>query len=99
MPHENQRNPLDNPKVKQEKTEAQKGQLEEGMATPSSVPTATENPTAREAWWATGHGLTKNLTQLSDSACMRRGAESLTLSHKDREKGLGDLNPGLMPKP
>ena len=37
MPHENQRNPLDNPKAKQEKTEAQRGQLEEGMATPSSV--------------------------------------------------------------
>lgn len=99
MPHENQQNPLDNPKVKQEKTEAQRGQLEEGMATRSGSPTATENPTARGAWWATGDGLTKTLTQPSDSVCMRRGAESLTLSHKEREKGLGDLNPGLMPKP
>ena len=46
-----------------------------------------------------GHRLEKNLTQLSNSACVCRGAKSLALSHEDREKGLGDLNPGLMPKP
>ena len=46
-----------------------------------------------------GHRLEKNLPQLSNSACVRRGAKSLALSHKHREKGLGDLNPGLMPKP
>ena len=69
------------------------------MATPSSIPTATENPMAKGAWRAIGHGLTKNLTQLSDSACTHRGAKSLALSHKDKEKGLRDLNLGLMPKP
>jgi len=39
--------------------------LEEGMATHSSIP-AGKNPTNREAWWATVHGVAKSRTQLSE---------------------------------
>ena len=39
--------------------------LEEGMATHSSV-LAWRIPMDRRVWWATVHGVTKSLTQLSD---------------------------------
>ena len=39
--------------------------LEKGMATLSSV-LAWRIPMDRRAWWATGHGVTKSLTQPSD---------------------------------
>ena len=35
--------------------------LENGMATHSSI-LASKIPMDREAWWATDHGVTKNLT-------------------------------------
>ena len=40
------------------------GPLEEGMATYSSI-CAWRIPMNRGAWWATVHGVTKSLTQLS----------------------------------
>ena len=39
--------------------------LQEGMATHSSI-LAWRVPMAREAWWATIHGLTKSQTQLTE---------------------------------
>ena len=39
--------------------------LEEGMATHASI-LVCKNPTDREAWWATVHGVAKSWTGLSD---------------------------------
>ena len=60
-----------NPPAKKEPQEiraqslGQEDLLEEEMATHSSI-LAWENPIDRESWRATGHGVPKSCTQLSD---------------------------------
>ena len=46
----------------------QEDALEKRMATHSSI-FCPENPTDREAWWATVHGVAKSRTPLSDQHC------------------------------
>ena len=50
--------------------------LEEGIATHSSI-LAWRIPMDRGAWWATGHGVARSRTQVSDQA-QHRGGWQLT---------------------
>jgi len=67
--------------------------LEEGMATYSSI-LAWRIPTDRGAWWATGHGVTKSQTQLSNLA----RAHTHTHTHPVITKSSSIANLGLEKK-